>query len=115
MRRVIVLLATLAALGAPLAERAGAGEGACCLCIDCPTGPTDCTVPVGDDCDVICLTERGCGDWSFAPLEACNANPPCEGMQPESAKAPAATTLGLAAVAAALAGFGARRLMRRRA
>ncbi|MDX2171181.1 MAG: hypothetical protein SF182_29195 [Deltaproteobacteria bacterium] len=115
MRRLILLLAVLAMWSTMPAERAAAGGGGvCCLCIGCPTGPEDCTLPPLS-CDVTCGSQRGCGDWSLAPLEACNANPPCEGQQPESARAPAATTLGLAGVTAALAGFGLRRLMRRRA
>jgi hypothetical protein len=113
MRRLILLAAVLAMFGAGPAERAVAGEAACCLCIACPTGPEDCTLPP-ISCDVTCGTQRGCGDWTLAVTEACNANPPCEGQQPESATAPAATTLGLAGVAAALVAFGARRLMRRR-
>lgn len=114
MRRLILLLAVLAMSSAVAVERAAAGESACCLCIGCPTPPTDCTLPP-ISCDVTCGTQRGCMDWTLAVTEACNANPPCEGQQPESATAPVATTLGLAGVAAALAAFGARRLRRRRA
>lgn len=88
------------------------GQGACCLCLQCPGSlPDDCTLPLQADCVAAC-SELLCQDVVVGSPEECAAQPACPALV---APAPAAGGLALAGMMAVLVGVGGARILARRA
>lgn len=91
---------------------ATAGQGACCLCLQClAPAAADCTLPLQADCPTACALE-GCSDVVVGTAQECAAQPPCPSAA--AIPAPAAGPAVLAGAAAMLAAVAARGLRRRR-
>lgn len=106
-RLMIVVVALVTAAGLP----AGAGDVACCLCLQCQSGPPSCSLPP-ISCDVTCL-QAGCGGGLFEGAQACGLVQPCGSAAP-LVPAPTTSAAGLAAGLAALGAIAARSIARRR-